>query len=273
MDVFLNPQLTLADQAVILKYLKDRRSLSKAEWKTALAAFDLLGRSRVVQEGKSSTFSQFYQAVFDRPFATRLLMELPALNDVEREGPLCAERLGQQAWAQQTAAALRKPQTPEQFLLTAYCLYWWSSFAKGYIAEIAVFRDLTASGIRFQSHDLAQPEGRFSQDDLTLSGMRGDIKSSAYFLNVARSHPLRHDFYITEVITPPMRQRRRVVFMLSASWDKIDGETNATSLEEALSQLPTSSQITVREQSLIVSDYEVWKEKIRSLQQQELNHE
>jgi hypothetical protein len=269
MDIRLTSQFTSAHQTVILKYLRSPRALSQAEWVTALAAFDALSSCQVLREGTSQTFAQFYQEVFDRPYSSALLAELLLLDDVEGEGALRAEEMGKQAAASLSAlglGGLQETLTVEQRLLLAYCLYWWGAFAKGYITEIAVFRDLKQSGIVFQAHDLRQAAERFSPDDLTVSGLRGDIKSSTYFLHTARHFPLRHDFYITALFDAQSRQRRRVVMMQADAWDKIDGDTQAAELAQAAALLPQPVAINVKGQRLIVVEYNLWKEKIRAFQ-------
>lgn len=223
----------------------------------------------MLREGTSQTFAQFYQEVFDRPYSSALLAELLLLDDVEGEGALRAEEMGKQAAASLSAlglGGLQETLTVEQRLLLAYCLYWWGAFAKGYITEIAVFRDLKQSGIVFQAHDLRQAAERFSPDDLTVSGLRGDIKSSTYFLHTARHFPLRHDFYITALFDAQSRQRRRVVMMQADAWDKIDGDTQAAELAQAAALLPQPVAINVKGQRLIVVEYNLWKEKIRAFQ-------
>ena len=37
-------------------------------------------------------------------------------------------------------------------ILIVYCLYWWASFARGYLFEQEIIRDLTKKGIRFNAH-------------------------------------------------------------------------------------------------------------------------
>lgn len=264
MDIHLNPQLTAEQQQVVLKYLRNPRALSKGEWTTALAASDRLGSSRVVREGKTQTFAQFYEDAVDRPYASAFIAELLTTDDVEGEGARRAETMGKQVIADLTALGLQEPLTAEQRLLAAYCLYWWGAFAKGYITEIAVFRDLTQSGIIFQAHDLTQLEERFSPDDLTIAGMRGDIKASTYFLHTTRHFPLRHDFYIATLFDPVVRQRRRVVIMQPAAWQRIDGDTQAAELEQAVALLPQPVAIVVKGQGLVVVEYNLWKEKSAS---------
>lgn len=241
---------------------------------TALAAFDVLGACTVITEaGKELTFAQFYQEVFDRPFASALLAELLQLEDVERDGNKCAAAYQKQAITALAAWGLAGSLTDEQRLLVTYCFYWWGAFVKGYIAEIATFRDLQNSGIRFQPHDLTQPAERFSFADLTLSEMQGDIKSSTYFLHTARHFPLKHDFYIAAIFDAQSRQQRRIVIMQAAAWDRIDGDTLAVPLTQLTESLAQPVNMTVIGQRLIVAEYELWKAKIRAFQQRGNNHE
>lgn len=266
MEIRLTSQLTVAHQAVILKYLGSPSALSQAEWVTALAAFDALSACQVLREATSQTFAQFYQEFFDRPYSSALITELLMLEDVEGTGARRAEEIGKQVVANLSSVGLQEPLTVEERLLLAYCLYWWSAFVKGYITEITVFRDLEQSGIVFQAHDLRQPSERYSPDDLTISGLRGDIKSSTYFLHTSRHFPLRHDFYITVLFDAKSRQRRRAVIMQAAAWGTIDGDTQIAELAQAASFLPQPVAINVKGQRLIVVEYNLWKEKIRAFQ-------
>jgi hypothetical protein len=72
----------------------------------------------------------------------------------------------------------------------AYCLYFWESFAAGYAFEVEIFRDLSASGIRFKAHDIRTRRSRLSPYDLEIMGLRGDVKTSFYFLYVGRGQGL-----------------------------------------------------------------------------------
>lgn len=153
MDIHLNPNLTAKQQQVVLKYLRNPRTLSRDEWTIALTAFDTLNSCRVVQEGKSQTFAQFYEDVVDHPYASALIAELLTMDDVEGKGARKAEATGMQMLKDLAALGLREPLTVEQRLLAAYCIYWWGAFSKGYITEIVVLRDLAQSGIVFQAHD------------------------------------------------------------------------------------------------------------------------
>jgi hypothetical protein len=272
MEIYLTLQLTQAHQEAALKYLYDLHGLSAADWKMALTAFDLLRECRVAQQQRERTFAEFYEEMFDRPAAQPFLSELLQMDELQNAGRRRARELGRQLWAQATAT-LPSTLTRGQRLLAAYCIYWWNSFCKGYLNEILIFRDLTQAGIAFEAHDLTQPGARFSHEDLVVSGWRGDIKSSSYFLFTARHFPLQHDFYIASLFDPSTRQLRQVVMLQPAAWAKIDGETKPAPLEQALNFFSQPVSATVRGQELIIVAYELWKEKILVWQQRGTHYE
>ena len=165
----------------------------------------------------------------------------------------------------------------------AYCLYWWRSFTLGYALEIEIQRDLAETGIQFEAHDLRRRQDRLSPYDVTVLGFKGDIKTSLYFLQAARSQLLAHDFYITQVHSRT-RIPTLVVFMSSptpeagfrqaAMWETIDGETLLVLLSEIADTLPQAMRIIHQGVELTVIDYEIWKEKVQRYQtRKEKNHE
>ena len=268
-EIFINlhPQFTETYQRVVLKYLQSPRALSKAEWKEVLTAFDLLALCIVTRKGKRQTFKRFYEEEIDKKYASPFISNLLDMEYVESESAKRAFAVMEQAKKDLEGMGLREPLTMEQRLLLAFCIYWWGSFAKGYITEIAIFRDLEKEGIQFQPHDLLSQEERFSPWDLAVEGMKGDIKSSTYFLQITRSFPLQHDFYITNLFHPRKRQLLRAVIMKELVWNEINGETVPTTLEFSFSVFPGAAEISVRGQKLIVVEYELWKAKIKSLQE------
>lgn len=64
----------------------------------------------------------------------------------------------------------------------------------GYAFEVEIYRDLKNSGIDFQAHDIRKRVSRFSAYDLKVLNLKGDIKTSLYFLFATRSRGLAHDF-------------------------------------------------------------------------------
>ncbi|MBM3237712.1 hypothetical protein FJZ31_15595 [Candidatus Poribacteria bacterium] len=265
--ISLYPLFTEAHQQVVQKYLQSPRSLSKTAWTKALEAFDLLSLCVVTHKGRRRTFRGFYEEEIDKKYASLLITNLLKMKDVESEGAKYAFALLEQARADWEEKGFREPLTVEERLLLAFCTYWWGSFAKGYITEITIFRDLEKEGIQFQAHDLLSPAGRLSSSDLIVEGMEGDIKSSTYFLHTSRSFPLRHAFYITSLYNQNKREYLRVVVLKESAWHQINGETVQTTLEGVLSVFPRAGEISLKEQRLIVVEYELWKAKIKALQE------
>lgn len=150
--------------------------------------------------------------------------------------------------------------------LRACCIFWWDSFAKGYIFEVAVYRDLKKTGVAFIAHDITDPEQRRLSFDLLVSDWRGDVKTSTYFLVTARTRALRHDFYITRLYDRERRHRVWAVIMQPEVWAAINGETKVVDLSQAHQRFPTVSCFYHRNHRLVVAAYETWKAKILTFQ-------
>jgi len=201
----------------------------------------------------------------DNVYASSLIADLLESTDPEQTGKRLARIRGEQIRRDLIERGLNV-RVAEHRLLLAYFLYWWVSFAKGYSLEIAVFLDLRRAGISFESHDLNNPHERFSSYDLTLGIWRGDIKASTYFLETARSFPLRMDFYIVRLYRASARAWCWAVLLSPAFWRKINGEPIPSPLEDALIHFPQPVYFEVKNTPLIAVDYAVWKEKVRAFQ-------
>ncbi|MBN1890242.1 MAG: hypothetical protein JW850_19760 [Thermoflexales bacterium] len=144
-------------------------------------------------------------------------------------------------------------------------MYWWNAFARGYALEVEIFRDLQASGIQFQAHELLDRQQRYSPSDLTISGMAGDIKTSVYFVQTAG--PLAHDFYLVRLFIRG-QMYTLVALLQPAVWDIIDGETVQGSLDTIAEQLSAPVRIQHRGRELVVVSYDEWKRRILRLQEE-----
>jgi hypothetical protein len=98
--------------------------------------------------------------------------------------------------------------------------------------------------------------------------LKGDIKSSLYFLQAVRTQKLAHDFYITKV-SASRGTRIMVVFVQEGMWRVIDGETLLVLLEEIAGTLPQAARIVHEGLELTVIDYQIWKAKVRRQQKKE----
>lgn len=273
-QITLPAQLTDAQQRLLVKYARLPRSLARAEWPQALAAFDLLHEGRVLCGAEMLSFQRFYLRAIDEPHATSFLEELLAAPDVEAEG----RRLLAEHWRKISVALTGLGAidgTTEGRFLLMYCLYWWQSFGKGYIREVAVFRDLKHAGIIFEAHDLRDPAARRSAYDLTILERRGDIKTSTYFIHTARAFPLRYDFYLVRLWNEETNRWLDLALLKPETWRELNGEPTPCAWESVARLLPAVLQVVVRGENLIVAPYEVWQERVlrkqSSLQREESN--
>ena len=267
MNISLNPQLTAEYQSLIIRYIEQPGELSRQEWRDVLYAFDLLRVSTVSHEQGTFTFGAFYERFVDTPFAERFLRGLMSQMEVEATAGQMMSAYSREIRQRLGEMGLRPPMTAPMRLLLTYCVYWWNSFAKGYALEIAVFRDLDASNIVFEAHDLLDRQARYTPYDLIVNGQEGDIKASAYFLYVARSFPLRCGFYILRAFDVSSRQWRRMVLLKRAVWDSIDGETLFQPLEQALNTPTAPVETDIFGEAVVVVDYALWKQHIVRYQQ------
>jgi hypothetical protein len=256
-------------QRLILKYLiEGRAALSLVEWRLVLNGFDRLHQALVVTAEGAITFRQVYQVQVDHLFADAFIAELLQLPNVIRDYPPLRAHTARAIVTRLQQSGLRHPDSPESNLLLAYCLYFWESFAAGYAFEVAIYRDLTAAGIAFEAHDIRHQRGRLSPYDLRVLGLRGDIKTSLYFLYVGRGRGLPHDFYLTRFYEAD-RQRTLVVILKPEAWTKIDGDTIVKTLEQALSAFPKAALVELESAKIVVVDYAVWKTKVLHRQHRE----
>jgi len=153
--------------------------------------------------------------------------------------------------------------------LAAYCLYWWTAFARGYRFELMIFRDLRASGIVFIAHDLRQRAERRSPYDVVVLRHVGDIKSTTYFLSSVRTLPLHRDFYITRLFHPRRRRYVSIVMMTAAAWRALNGDVATASLETAAGCFPQPVQIVLEGQRFVIIPFDLRKEKVRRRQNEE----
>lgn len=253
---------TAEHQRLILKYLTSgRRSLDLSEWKHLLNEFDLLHQARVDSGSDVQTFQQIYAIHVEQPFADAFINELLLLDDVGREHQTLRARFARRMVNRLQQANLRQTGLEASNLLLAYCLYFWESFALGYAFEVEIYRDLTNSGVDFQAHDIRNRAARFSAYDLQVLNLKGDIKTSLYFLYATRSRGLAHDFYITRIYEGK-QQRTLVVLMQLYAWDQINGDTIKTILEEATKQFPSPVMVEIEDRPLVIMEYNVWKERV-----------
>lgn len=120
--------------------------------------------------------------------------------------------------------------------------------------------------IEFSCHDITNRSERLSVFDLTVLGMRGDLKYSTWFLTVEDARIEGLDFFITRLYDAINARWLLVVLLTPAAWAVIDGETRPASLEDAASALPDPVSINVGAATLVLILYDDWKARVRLCQ-------
>ncbi len=265
-QIILPATFTQEHERVLTIYLSDDRRLDTASRQMLYEAIDLLSQAEVKSNTSSSTFRQIYDKYVDQPFANAYFEGLLALSDASTQSPALAAEFARQVAPALEQAGILVKDVPQSYLLFAYCVYWWQSFARGYAFEVEIMHDLEGSQIDFTMHDLLSSGERYSQADLIVLELLGDIKTSTYFLQMQPSGPLANDFYITRLYDKG-RARTLVVFQKPHAWQRIGGEeTILGDLNNVLDLLPQPVQLAQPELTLIVVEYENWKEMVRRVQ-------
>jgi hypothetical protein len=236
-------------------------------WHLLYEAIKLLDQSVVQIDQVRYTFRQVYNQYIDQALADNYIDQLVSLTDPARQFPALTATFARQIAPILDQAQLRSRNIPQSFLLFAYCVYWWQSFARGYAFEVEIKRDLEASQIAFTMHDIRSRAERYSQADLVVLAMMGDIKTSIYFLQESSERSLPNDFYITRLYEQG-HARTLVVFQKPFAWRRIGGGVVAFGeLENVLKLLPQPVQVIESDTVLIVVTYETWKELVRQTQE------
>jgi hypothetical protein len=263
----INSNFSNAHQHVLTVYLQDERRLTIDMWHLLYEAIKLLDQSVVQIDQVRYTFRQVYNQYIDQALADNYIDQLVSLTDPARQFPALTATFARQIAPILDQAQLRSRNIPQSFLLFAYCVYWWQSFARGYAFEVEIKRDLEASQIAFTMHDIRSRAERYSQADLVVLAMMGDIKTSIYFLQESSERSLPNDFYITRLYEQG-HARTLVVFQKPFAWRRIGGGVVAFGeLENVLKLLPQPVQVIESDTVLIVVTYETWKELVRQTQE------
>lgn len=226
--------------------------------------FDLLHDAAVVTSTGVMPFPVLYQREIEARYAAgyiQLLRQAQGAGQSVAHWAAVARRIPQDL----EQKGFYRPTMPATRFLLVYCLDWWRAFTLGYALEVEIQRDLGASGVQFEAEDLLTSRGRRAPFDLVISGFKGDVKTSLYFLHAARSRALRHDFYITRVVGEGW-VRMLVVFLQPGMWQTIDGDTLLVLLTEIAAHLPDAMRLVYEGHELVVVDYALWKQKILQYQ-------
>lgn len=240
--------------------------MQREHWRQLRDVMTILSRSLVTITGHTRTFERFYYEEVDIPHAELFLSRLVTCVDVERDGARMQADIARAVLERFQNQGFFRPGMVETYYLLAFCLYRWWNFAFGYIFEVSISRDLEQSEIVFIAHDLSKPGERYSDCDLVVLGLKGDIKRSLYFLDDLASTPLAHDFYLTRLFHSQTRRPLLVAIMTEHAWDEINGDTVIVHLEKAAWYLPGVVQADVQDITLFIADYNFWKEKVQAKQ-------
>jgi hypothetical protein len=258
----LHPDLTAEQIAVLTEYLRGQHNLTHDQWGQLREAVDLLGQSTIELPTGAITLKTFYEEFIDRQFADSFLQALTAADGEEREAKRLqaetARRIGQ--WIR--GQAFEGEGRLERRLLLTFCLYWWAAFATGYAFEVAIIHDLRVAGVTFACHDITKRAERLSPFDLTVLGLRGDIKYGTYFLAGEDVRAEEIDFFITRLYDEPGARWLQVVFLRPAGWVVIDGDTMPAAWKDVASVLPAAVSLDVASTTFVLILYEDWKRRI-----------
>lgn len=268
-QINISTAFTSEHERVLTDYLSGKQALDTTARQMLYIAIDLLGQSEIAIDNDTFTFRQIYNQHIDSQFATPYFEELLALTDVSTQSPTLTAKFARQIASTLEQAELFIRANPKSFLLYAYCVYWWQSFARGYAFEVEIMHDLENEQIDFAMHDLLNESERYSQADLVVLDLMGDIKTSTYFLQQQSSGPLRNDFYITRLYEKG-QSRTLVVFQKPQAWERIEGgETISGTVNNVLTLLPKPVQLEHSEVKLVVIEYAEWKKMVQRIQRQE----
>jgi hypothetical protein len=261
--VILPPEIAARHRNAALKYFEKTERLGAADWALILETFDALSRAVVTIGRKRWTFRQVYDRYVDLRYSDDFISRLLARDDPEAQAPLLQRETASAMLGMLEEEGLYREDVPGSEYLAAYCLYWWTAFARGYAFEATVFRDLRDSGIAFVAHDLRKRRERLSPYDLTVLRQLGDVKNTTYFLHAARTASLTCDFYITRLYDARRRRYVRVVVLTEMAWQVLDGEITVATLETAADRFPHPVGLVFNEQRFVLVTYDLWKEKVK----------
>jgi hypothetical protein len=266
-------EFTQQQREALTQYVLDSTRLQREQWNQVREGIKVLQQSLVTISGQTRPFERFYNEEVDTPHAESFLAQLMTCADVERDGARRQADIAREVVQRFQSQGFLNPSLVESYYLLAFCLYRWWNFARGYIFEVSLFRDLEQSNIVFAAHDLSQPGERYSDGDLVVLGLKGDIKRSLYFLDDLYRTPLAHDFYLTRLFHPQTRQPSLVAVMTERAWREIDGETVVVPMETVAQNLPGVVQTGVQGITLFIADYERFKNLVRAKQSSQFGGE
>lgn len=188
-SIILSKNVTTEQCHAIRLYLEDVSQLSSRDWRIALEGFDLIRGSVVCIDGEKFTFEMFYRLFVEQHYTDLFIQQIYDEPNLAQTGRRIQASIAREILHRLSSEGLYGRHIANSEYLASYLLYWWSAFAKGYLFELSIFRDLESADIQFIAHDIQTRRGRLSPSDLFVEGLSGDIKNTTYFLYSSRSFP------------------------------------------------------------------------------------
>ena len=261
--IIAKPNLTKEEIALSRRFLTESHYFSAKQSRQVRQVNDKLAGWGVLFKGNRYTFKEFYRTFINGTYAYPLLNALPQLTDIAKEGLKVQARAARKIVQWLRANEIERGQVAEAEYLVIYCLYQWGAFARGYIFEATILRDLQDSGVSFTPHDpILQRYARYDLHIPTLG--YGDIKMSLYFLENFTARSPKANFYITRIYSRSRRQHVLAVFLNQWSWRRLQAtgyETvQVSSISNVIQQWPKVVQLRIDNLDWFVIEYKTWKD-------------
>lgn len=166
--VTITAKLTDEDIAVLRRYLANAVHLSEREWRTLRNAIDRLSACEVDFNGRRYTFQRFYATFINGTYARPFLRQLPEVKNLGQDGAALQAMIARKILTWLKANGVQPTTVSGAEFLMIFCLYWWAAFARGYLFEQVVIRDLQASDVRYEAHVPAKGQERYTSYDLFI---------------------------------------------------------------------------------------------------------
>lgn len=271
------PVLSPAEVVILKRYLHESHLFSGAEWKVLRRTMTKLEQGIVRFGAQEYRFPQFYRTFINGTYAYPFLSALAQLTDLECEGVKAQAQVAQQIFQWLQRNGIQAGQVPQAEYLITFCLAQWGAFARGYLFETMVVRDLQQQGITVTVHDPIHE--RFAPYDLYIPSVGyGDVKSSRYFLDDLVAETPVADFYITRIYSPMVKGYQFIVFLTPLAWNRLwrnqrQPVSTAATLDAALPYLAQGVRVRIEHLVWIVVEYGVWQQWVRVLQKELTHHE
>jgi len=216
-------------------------------------------------------FTQFYRTFINGTYAYPFLGTIAKLANLEQDGSKIQAQVARQIWQWLEDSGIRIGQVQHAQYLIVYCLAQWSAFARGYLFEAVILRELQQLGIIVNPHNPIKE--RFTPHDLYIPRLGyGDIKTSGYFLDDLVLETPAADFYITRLYIPQTGGYVYVVFLTLLAWQRMpshhsyDAMVTVEHIDQAIAHFPQPVQVHIETVAWVMVEYRQWVEWVREAQ-------